>query len=124
MSLLTAFALSALLLASIGVYGLMAYTVQQRRREIAIRMALGASRRAMRNMILRSGIALIGAGIALGLASSWATGRLLRALLFGVSVHDPLAFASAAAVLAAVAVFATLHPAIAATMVDPVEALR
>jgi len=124
MSLLTAFALSALLLASIGVYGLMAYTVQQRRREIAIRMALGASRRAMRNMILRSGIALIGAGIALGLASSWATGRLLRALLFGVSVHDPLAFATAAAVLAAVAVFATLRPAIAATMVDPVEALR
>src|SRR6266853_378955 len=119
MSLLTAFALSALLLASIGVYGLMAYTVQQRRREIAIRMALGASRRAMRNMILRSGIALIGAGIALGLASSWATGRLLRALLFGVSVHDPLAFATAAAVLAAVAVFATLRPAIAATMVDP-----
>jgi len=124
MSLLTAFALSALLLASIGVYGLMAYTVQQRQPEIAIRMALGASGGAMRNMILRNGLVLTAAGLALGLGLSWAMARLLTAMLFGVSAHDPLAFAAAAAVLAAVAVFATLRPAIAATRVDPLKALR
>jgi predicted permease len=124
MSLLTAFALSALLLASIGVYGLMAYTVQQRQPEIAIRMALGASGGSMRNMILRDGVVLTCAGIAIGLVLSWALARLLTAMLFGVSAHDPLAFAAAAAVLAAVAVVATLLPALAATRVDPLKALR
>jgi len=75
-------------------------------------------------MILRDGLALTGAGMAIGLGFSWALARLLTAMLFGVSAHDPVAFAAAAAVLAAVASVATLRPAIAATRMDPLKALR
>jgi predicted permease len=124
MLLLTNFAAVALLLASIGIYGLLAYTVQQRTQEIGIRMALGADRGTMMRLVLRQGFVLVGIGIVLGLAASYGLTRVLSGLLFGVKASDPLTFAAVAGVLATVAFVAALIPARRATQVDPVIAMR
>ena len=122
MVLLTVFAAIALLLAAIGIYGLMAYTVQQRTQEIGIRMALGAARQDMLKLVVAQGMKLAMAGVVVGVGLSYAVTRLLESLLFGVKANDPLTFATVAAVLTVVALLATLIPARRASSVQPVEA--
>jgi putative ABC transport system permease protein len=121
---LGAFALVALLLASVGIYGVMAYSVAQRTQELGIRMALGAQRSDVLKLILRHGLQLTLLGIAIGLAGSLALTRLISSHLFGVTATDPLTFLAVAAVLLIVAMAACLVPARRATKVDPMEALR
>jgi putative ABC transport system permease protein len=122
--LLGAFAALAVILAAIGVHGLLSYNVAQRRQEIGIRIALGAGRGAVLGLIVREGVGIIFAGLIGGLAGALVLTRLLQALLFGVSPTDPLTFVVVAAVLAAVALMATLLPARRAARVDPLPALR
>lgn len=124
MSLLGAFAALALLLASVGLYGVMALSVTQRTRELGIRMALGAARKDVFSLVLRQGVALVGIGIALGLLGAVGASRALNSVLYGVGSLDLGAFAIAIASLAAVALLACYVPARRATMVDPIEALR
>jgi putative ABC transport system permease protein len=122
--LLGVFAASALLLASIGVYGLIAYSARQREPEIAIRMALGADGRAMRNLLLRSGAVLMGGGLAIGIVASWPAVRVLTAFVYGVSPRDPVAFVLAPAVLALVTLAAIWRPASRIARVTPADLLR
>ncbi len=124
MLLLTIFAGVALLLAAIGIYGLMSYSLEQRTQEIGIRMALGAQREQMVKLMLVQGLRLAGIGIALGLAASFGLTRLLSSLLFGVKAGDPLIFAVVAGILGVVALVAALVPARRATRIDPILALR
>ncbi|MDQ1474357.1 MAG: hypothetical protein QOJ99_5837 [Bryobacterales bacterium] len=124
MLLLTVFGCSALLLAAIGIYGLMAYTVQQGTQEIGIRMALGAGRSGVRNMIVLQGMRLVWAGAVLGLIAAFALTRLIASFLFGVKAWDPLVFISVPLILSAVALIAVWLPARRATKVDPMHALR
>jgi predicted permease len=114
----------ALLLGSVGIYGVIAYVATQRTREIGIRMALGAQTGDVRRLFLRHGLALTGAGIALGMGVALALTRVMSALLFGVSPMDPVTYVVVAASLAGVALFATYLPARRASTVDPVVALR
>ena len=114
----------ALLLSAIGLYGVMAFAVTQRQQEIGIRMAVGAQRSDILQMILSGGLRLVAIGVACGLAGSLALTRVLQSQLFGVTTHDPLTFAGIAALLTAVAVAACLIPALRATKVDPMVALR
>jgi predicted permease len=123
-SLLAAFAVLSLLLASVGLYGVLAYAVSQRTREIGLRMALGADARTILRSVAASGMASVGAGIALGLAAAYPTTRLLSSLLFEVSATDLTTYLSAPLVLAAVALVAAFAPARRATRVDPMTALR
>jgi predicted permease len=124
MVMLAIAAVVALLLGVVGIYGVIAYTATQRTREIGIRIALGAQTGDVRRLLLRHGLLLTGAGIALGMGASVAVGRVLSALLFGVSPMDPVTYAAVPAALAAVALLATWLPARRASRVDPVEALR
>jgi putative ABC transport system permease protein len=124
MTLLTVFAGIALLLAAIGIYGMLSYAVQQRSQEIGIRMALGAQARDVRGMVVKQGMTLAGLGIVIGLAGALALSRLLTALLFGVKPNDPLTFAAIGALLALIALLACWFPARRATRVDPLVALR
>jgi len=124
MLLMLVFGGSALLLAAIGVYGLMAYAVEQRRREIGIRMALGAEAHRVRGMVVREGMTFAAAGVAAGVIAAWALSRLLESLLFGVRTHDPLVFAAVPILLGMVSWIAVWLPARRASRVDPVEALR
>jgi len=118
------FAGLALLLAAVGIYGVVSYAARQRTREIGIRMAIGASSRAILRLLLARGAAMVGGGIAAGLLGAVALTRALRTLLFGVSTSDPLVFAGVATMLAAVAMVAAWVPARRATRLDPVVALR
>jgi len=114
----------ALLLSVIGVYGVIAYTVAQRRHEVGIRMALGASEGVVKWMVLRHGLLVTGVGIALGLAAAIGLSRLMSSLLFGVTPLDPATYGATAAVLLIAAMAATYIPARRAATVDPMETLR
>ena len=114
----------ALVLGVVGVYGVIAYTVEQRRREVGIRMALGAPAAAVKRMFLRRGLLLACAGIALGLAVAAAFSRLMSSLLFGVTPFDPATYAATATALLVAAIAATYIPARRAASVDPMETLR
>ena len=122
--LLTVFAGLALLLAAVGIYGLMAYSVQQRTQEIGIRMALGANRAKIMTMILNQGARLAGIGTVIGLGGAYALTRFLSKFLFGVKTNDPMAFSIVAVTLVAITLLAGAVPARRATRVDPMVALR
>jgi putative ABC transport system permease protein len=122
--LIGAFALLALLLAAIGIYGVLSYAVTRRRRELGIRMALGAPAGAILAMVVKDGGRLAGAGVVFGVVGAYAATRLLGSLLFGVSATDPFIFSAAALTLVIVALAATWIPARAATSVDPLQAVR
>jgi len=122
--LMSIFGLTALLLATVGLYGVLAYSVSQRTREICVRVALGASRGSVLGLIVREGAPLVGAGLAVGLGGAVALSRILKSMLFGVGTHDLLVFTAVPLVLALVALVAMLIPARRATRVDPVRALQ
>jgi predicted permease len=121
---LTIFGCSALLLASIGIYGLMAYSVAQRTQEIGIRLALGAESTRIRNMVVLQGLRPALAGVACGLAAALGLTRLIESFLFGVKAWDPLVFFVVPLILAGVAMLAVWLPALRASRVDPMDALR
>jgi putative ABC transport system permease protein len=118
------FAASALVLAMIGIYGVMSYSVSRRTQEIGIRMALGAARSEVMRLVVANGMTLIAIGLALGVGAAFALTGLVSTLLYGVKPTDPLAFATAAAALAGVALVACLIPASRATRIAPASALR
>jgi len=124
MLLLASFGVVALMLAAVGIYGVMSYLVTQRKHEVGIRMALGAQARDVLGLILWQGLKLILAGITFGLAAAFALTRLLSSLLFGVSSTDAVTFVSVSLLLTAVALVACFIPARRATKVDPLVALR
>ena len=124
MTLLTVFAGIALLLAAIGVYGMLSYAVQHRSQEIGIRMALGAQRSDVLRMVVGRGMALAGAGMTIGLAGALGLTRLLSAILFDIKPNDPLTFGEVAALLALISLAACWIPAHRATRVDPMQVLR
>jgi putative ABC transport system permease protein len=124
MLLLSIFAAAALVLASIGIYGLIAYSVQQRTQEMGIRMALGADRKKIRNLVVWQGMQLAIAGVILGIGASFALTRLIASFLFGVKSWDPMVFVAVPAILSAVALLAVWLPATRASRLDPMAALR
>jgi putative ABC transport system permease protein len=124
MLLLGLFAVMAVVLASIGIYGVMSYSVTQRAHEIGIRMALGAARQNVLGMVMRQGLLLVGVGVAIGLAGAFGLTRFIANQLYGVRPSDPSTFLVVAITLIGVAALATFVPAMRATRVDPVVALR
>jgi putative ABC transport system permease protein len=124
MWLMTVFGFSALLLAAIGIYGLMAYSVEQRTQEIGIRLALGAQASQVKNMVVRQGMTLAIVGVAIGLAAAFGLARFIATFLFGVGKWDPVVFVAVPGVLTLVALIAVWLPARRASRVDPILALR
>ncbi|SPE35608.1 conserved membrane hypothetical protein [Candidatus Sulfopaludibacter sp. SbA3] len=114
----------ALVLAAVGLYGVLAYTVTRSTNEIGIRMALGAQRKEVLGMVFRGALRLLAGGIALGVPAAWAASRLVAAMLFGLTATDPVTFVGAAVLLGATAVAAAFLPALRASRVDPMVALR
>jgi len=123
-SVLAAFAAISLMLAAIGVYGLLSYTVTLRVREIGVRMALGARPRDVLRLVVGEGMRLVAAGAALGVAGALVSSRLVSAMLFGVSAADPLTYGTVVMLLAAVAFVACYIPALRAARLDPISALK
>ena len=123
-TLLSIFAGVALVLTIVGLYGVMSYSVAQRTNEIGIRMALGAQSRDVLLMIVKQGSTLIMLGLAIGLVGAFALTRVISSLLFGVTAKDPFTFVAVAVLLAVVALLACYIPALRATKVDPMDALR
>jgi ABC-type antimicrobial peptide transport system permease subunit len=124
MLLQTLFALLALSLAAVGLYGVLAFTVARRTSEIGVRMALGARRSDVRRMVVRQGMGIVAVALGLGVLGALAGGRLLASLLFGVSPADPVTYTTVVGVLLVVALVACWVPARRASGVDPAEALR
>lgn len=124
MRLAAIFALSALLLASVGIYGVLAYTVASRTREIGVRMAIGATRGRIVRLVLRDGMAWVGIGIAVGLTGAFAAASIMATLLFDIPARDPVTFAVVAAVVTLVAFVASAIPAVRAVHIDPTIAMR
>ena len=124
LGMLGIFGLLALALASVGLYGILAYSVSSRQREIGVRMALGASRFDVLRLVLRQGMMLVAIGVSVGLAISLLVGRAFSRMLFGLSPADPLSLLGASAVLLLVAALACYLPALAASRMDPMQALR
>jgi predicted permease len=124
MMLLTIFGAVALMLAAIGIYGLMAYSVEQRTQEMGIRMALGADRATIRRLVVWHGMRLTMAGVALGVGAAFGLTRFIASFLFGVKTWDPAVFVSVPLILTAVAFFAVWLPATRASKLDPMQALR
>jgi ABC-type antimicrobial peptide transport system permease subunit len=124
MLLLSIFGGSALILAAIGIYGLMAYSVQQRTQEIGIRMAMGADRGRITKMVVWQGMRLTIIGVVVGVAAAFWLAKLVASLLYGVKQWDPLVFISVPLVLSGVALFAVWLPALRASKLNPMEALR
>ena len=114
----------ALILGAIGIYGVVAYTVTQRTREIGVRLAMGAEEGDVTRMVLGQGMILAGTGIGIGLLGAFGLTRLMEALLFGISSTDPMTFASVSGALALVALLATWLPARRAAQTDPAQAIR
>jgi ABC-type antimicrobial peptide transport system permease subunit len=124
MTLLVAFAGIALVLAIAGIYGTVSYAVAQRTQEIGIRVALGANSREILGLVLFGALKPVIGGLAIGLVAAFGLTRLLEGLVYGVSTTDPLTFISLPALLGVVALFAGLLPALRATRIDPLDALR
>ena len=124
MALLALFGVLGLVISAVGIYGVMAYIVSQRTREIGVRMALGASRGAVVRMVLGNSARLVAIGLVLGSGAAWYAGAVARAFLFELDARDPRAFALSIAVLGAAALLATAVPARRAAGVDPLVALR
>jgi putative ABC transport system permease protein len=124
MILLSIFGCVALVLAAMGIYGVMSHTVQQRTHEIGIRIALGAGAGEVLRLVVGRGLALAGIGVTIGLAASFGLTRLMSSLLYGVKASDLASFTAVAATLSAVAAVACFIPARRATRVDPITALR
>jgi ABC-type antimicrobial peptide transport system permease subunit len=124
MLLLTVFAASALLLAAIGIYGVMAYSVAQRSQEIGIRMAFGADRATIRNLVMRQGMLLAIAGVLVGVGAALGLTRLIASFLFGVTTWDPVVFLVVPVLLTSVALLAVWVPARRAAHLDPITALH
>jgi len=123
MLLISIFGGLAMVLAAVGIYGLLAYSVAQRSHEIGIRMAMGARQSEVLGLIVRQALALIGPGIAIGLAGAFALTRVMRTLLFEITAADPVTFALVPLLLAIVALGAAIVPALRAAQVDPLIAL-
>jgi putative ABC transport system permease protein len=121
---MTVFGASALLLAAIGIYGLIAYSVAQRTREIGIRMALGAEAEQVRKMVVFQGMRLAVIGVAVGLVAAFALTRLMASFLFGVQARDPVVFVAMPVLLTVVSIVAVWLPARRASTVNPLIALR
>ncbi len=124
MTVVSCFAAVAIILAGIGLYSLLAYSITLRRREIGIRLAIGADPAAVTRMILRNALVIAGAGILIGLAAAFALTRFMEKLIFGISASDPVTFAVVTLLLAAIALLAGYVPARRAAKIDPLEALR
>ena len=123
-TLLGVFAAVALVMAALGVFGVLSFVVTQRTRELGIRIALGAAPAVVRRMVVAHGLGLVAAGLALGVAGAVALTRLMASLLYGVAPTDPVTFAAVAAVMVGIAALASYLPARRATRVDPMVALR
>jgi putative ABC transport system permease protein len=124
MLLLSIFGASALLLAAIGIYGLMAYSVQQRTQEMGIRMALGADRGRIRNLVVWQGMRLAIVGTIVGIGAAFAVTRFIASFLFGVKPYDPIVFVTVPVILSVVALLSVWLPATRASKLDPMESLR
>jgi ABC-type antimicrobial peptide transport system permease subunit len=122
--LIVLFGLLALLLSAVGLYGVQAFLVARRTREIGIRMALGALQRQVAGTVMGRGVMLAAVGVVVGLVAAYASAQLIQSMLFGIEARDPATFAIVATVLLLVAAAASLIPAVRASRVDPVEALR